>query len=84
MKMQDLQKNPDLTAAEAKLGSRQRDILDSLRDHKQWPDYQLTGWVYDSQGGTRKAMQALVKRGLARVEQEAIGPFKNVDVYYPL
>lgn len=82
--MSDLRKNPDIAAAEAKLGSTQKDVLISLRDHKVWRDYPMTGWVWSSQGGTRKLMQALVKRGLARVEQHDIGTFKNVDHYYPL
>ncbi len=82
--MNDLTQRPELAELEAKLGTTQRNILDSLRDHKEWSDYDLTGWVYSTRGGTRKAMQALVKRGLARVAKQNIGPYKNVDTYYPL
>ena len=81
MKMQDLQQ---LDPREAKLGSTQRDVLESLRDHKYWADYDLTSWIWSNRGVTRKVMQSLVKKGVARVEREDIGHYKNVDVYYPI
>ena len=85
MDMNDLNTRPELAAIEAKLGTRQRDILRSLRDHKSWHDSQRPSWVWSTLGITRKAMQALVRVGLARVEEGA-GEFMGspVDVYYPI
>ncbi len=85
MDMKDLNNRPELAALEAKLGSTQKDILEALRDHGSWYDSQRPSWVWSTIGGTRKAMQALVRRGLARVEEGA-GEFMGspVDVYYPI
>lgn len=83
--MTDLNTRPELAAIEAKLGTRQRNILEALRDHRSWHDSQRPSWVWDTLGITRKAMQALVRVGLARVEEGA-GEFMGspVDVYYPI
>jgi len=45
-----------------KLGTKQRDVLDSLKQHGSW--YAGCGWLWDTTSGTRRVMESLVKRGL--------------------
>ncbi len=83
--MKDLSDRPELAALEAKLGSTQKNILDSLREHGSWIDSQRPSWVWSTVGGTRKAMISLVRRGLARVDEGGeTWMNKPVDVYYPI
>ena len=85
MDMKDLSQQPELADLEAKLGSTQKNILASLREHGAWTDSQRPSWVWSTVGGTRKAMISLVRRGLVHVEKGG-GTFMGqpVDVYYPL
>lgn len=84
MNMNDLRQQHQLAALEAKLGTRQKAILDSLRDHGSWTDSDGTSWVWDTYGGTKKAMVALVRRGLVRVAKDGMWNGQKKDVYYPL
>lgn len=45
-----------------KLGSNQRDVLRSLREHSGWPG----GWYWGSQSLTIRILDGLVKRSLVR------------------
>ena len=83
--MKDIRAQHQLAAKEAKLGSTQKSILDALREHGAWIDSQRPSWVWSTVGGTRKAMIALVRRGLVHVEKGgATWMNQPVDVYYPL
>lgn len=46
-----------------KLGTKQRDVLKALLGHGMWSRGRC-GWVWDTQSGTEKIMESLVKRGL--------------------
>lgn len=57
------------------LGANQRGVLDSLRDHGQYPG---GGWVWGNHSTTVKILDSLVKRGL--VATDAVTPSRG-DVF---
>jgi hypothetical protein len=68
---------------ELKLGSKQRNVLDALREHGSWDDSDGGGWVWDSRPGTKRVMDILVKKGLARVSPDGKWLGQVINVYYP-
>jgi len=72
-----------MNMTDLRLGKRQFEILNSLREHGSWTDSQGTGWVYDSYGATKKTMDQLVNKGLARVAPDGKWNNQTVNVYYP-
>lgn len=56
------------------LGSNQIGVLRSLRDHGAWfyVGTRRCGWVWSNEGGTRRLLDGLVKRGLVQVDREKV------------
>ena len=44
------------------LGKTQVHVLRTLKNHESWSRW--SGWVWDTQSGTRRVLESLVKRGL--------------------
>jgi DNA-binding MarR family transcriptional regulator len=44
------------------LGATQQSVLRALKEHGGWGP--LCGWIWDTQGGTKRVLDSLVKRGL--------------------
>lgn len=52
-----------------KLGSVQRDVLDSMQRHGAW--HANCGWIWSTYSGTVRVMESLVRAGyVARVEEK--------------
>lgn len=68
--------------ANTRLGSKEADVLDALRQHGSWhPD---AGWMWDTPGRTKKVMDALVRKGYAQVVKNGAQWLGHkVDIYVP-
>ena len=53
-----------LKAAESRMGWNQIEMLRSLDQHGSWWNAHSCRWCYDTMSGTKRILDALVKRGL--------------------
>ena len=55
--------------SERPLGSRQQAVLDAMADHRhRW--HRNCGWVWDTESGTERTLESLVRRGLVAKRSE--------------
>lgn len=59
-----------------KLGSKQREVLDSLRRHGSW--HRRCGWVWDTISGTERVLNSLVRAGHASVAKGVYRPVAKI------
>lgn len=50
------------------MGVTQTSVLESLRKHKYW--HAGCGWVWTTPRSTQRVMESLVKRGVARIDED--------------
>lgn len=64
-------------------GSKQKDVLRALQQHQYWFKGGA-GWLWDTDSGTERVMDALVRRGLATVENRKVpGTDRTIKYYRP-
>lgn len=63
-----------------KLGSIQVSLLNSLVEHGGW--HQTCGWVWDTQSGTERRLDILVKRKLVRKGVRTLPPHGHERMFY--
>ncbi len=65
-----------------KLGKIQREVLKCLKEHRQWIS-NCSGWVWDTNSGTRRVLDALKKKGAVKMEHREPYPGSVItrDVY---
>lgn len=62
-----------------KLGEVQKQVLSSLEHFGSWYSGFGCGWMWDTPSGTKRIMDSLVKKGVARVVKT-----NNKTIYYPV
>lgn len=55
-----------------KLGDNQRAVLQSLVEFGRW--HRGCGWLWDTNAGTERILDSLVRRGLARKDKDGYRP----------
>lgn len=63
-----------------KLTAKQTSVLAALREHGYWHGGHHCGWAWD--GDTKQVMDALVRRGFARIDESMT--LYNRAVYLPV
>ncbi len=53
-----------------KLGKVQESVLDALKQHGGWSPGGGWGWHWDTESGTKRIMESLVRAGYATVREE--------------
>ena len=56
--------------ANRKLGETQRRVLKSISYHGGWDAAGRCGWLWDTNSGTLRIVESLVRRGLVTLEQQ--------------
>jgi len=61
-----------------KLGTRQQDVLDMLRQFGSWRNY-LPGWIWKTQSETKLVLDRLVELGHVQVDDGVYTPVDGSD-----
>jgi hypothetical protein len=64
-------------AAPRPLGQAQEAVMSMLRHHEHWRD-NVPGWTWGGQNRTKRILDSLVRRGVAKVEKDG-----GTSIYRP-